>query len=208
MNSSSPIDSNLTANVSYLSSELLAQQKGQQPTVIWFTGLSGAGKSTIASLLQKKFYLSGHHVCVLDGDQLRKGINRDLSFADEDRAESVRRAGEMAKLMAESGLIVLSALISPFARDRLSVKELLGEIHFMEVYLHAPIDVLVSRDPKGLYEKALNGKIGDFTGIDSRYEPPESPDLSFDTSKVSAGEVVQAILAQYFFKSDTSGIIA
>ncbi|MGB0513406.1 MAG: sulfate adenylyltransferase subunit CysN [Wenzhouxiangellaceae bacterium] len=171
-----------------------AAQKAQKPAVLWFTGLSGAGKSTVANALENALFQRGHHSYLLDGDNVRHGLNRDLGFSDEDRVENIRRIGEVAKLMADSGLVVLTAFISPFRADRAMVRELMEDGEFIEIHVHAPLDVCESRDPKGLYAKARAGVIRNFTGIDSPYEPPESPEIIVDTSRLSVDECTEELL--------------
>jgi len=171
-----------------------AAQKAQKPAVLWFTGLSGAGKSTVANALEKALFQRGHHSYLLDGDNVRHGLNRDLGFSDEDRVENIRRIGEVAKLMADSGLVVLTAFISPFRADRAMVRELMEDGEFIEIHVHAPLDVCESRDPKGLYAKARAGVIRNFTGIDSPYEPPESAEIVVDTSRLSVDECTEELL--------------
>jgi bifunctional enzyme CysN/CysC len=158
-----------------------ANQKGQRPCVIWFTGLSGSGKSSIANSLEQILYTNGYHTYLLDGDNVRQGLNRDLDFSDSGRVENIRRIGEMARLFVDSGLIVLTAFISPFRSDRSLVRELLGDDEFIEVFVDTPLDVCEQRDVKGLYQKARDGKIKNFTGIDSPYEVPVNPELTVRT---------------------------
>ncbi|OOE50687.1 adenylyl-sulfate kinase [Salinivibrio kushneri] len=152
-----------------------SEQKQQQPVVLWFTGLSGSGKSTIAGALEAALVAEGHHTYLLDGDNIRHGLCRDLGFSDQDRAENIRRIGEVAKLMTDAGLIVLSAFISPFRAERERVRERLSEGQFIEVFVDTPLAVCERRDPKGLYKKARAGEIPAFTGISSEYEPPQTP---------------------------------
>jgi bifunctional enzyme CysN/CysC len=171
-----------------------AHLKGQQPCAIWFTGLSGAGKSTVANLVEKQLHASGRHTYLLDGDNVRHGLSCDLGFTDADRAENIRRVAEVARLMVDAGLIVLVALISPFRADRRIARELLGERGFFEVFVDAPLAVAESRDPKGLYRKARRGEIRNFTGIDSPYEPPEHPDLRLDTVRLDAEAAADVVL--------------
>jgi len=159
-----------------------AALKGQRPAVVWFTGLSGAGKSTIANLLERRLYHAGRHTYLLDGDNLRHGLNGDLGFSSADRVENVRRAAEAAKLMADAGLIVLVSLISPFRADRALARGLLPAGQFIEVYVDTPLAIAEGRDVKGLYRRARAGEIKDFTGIDSPYEPPETAELRIDTT--------------------------
>lgn len=172
-----------------------AAQKKQKPCVIWFTGLSGAGKSTVANALEGELFRLGQHSYLLDGDNVRLGLNKDLGFTDTDRVENIRRIGEVAKLFADAGLIVLTAFISPFRADRDLVRKLLPEGEFFEVHVHAALDVCESRDPKGLYKKARAGQIKNFTGIDSPYEAPEAPELTIDTGALSIEQSVQKLLA-------------
>jgi bifunctional enzyme CysN/CysC len=159
-----------------------AAMKGQKPVILWFTGLSGSGKSTIANLVEKKLAAEGKHTYLLDGDNVRHGLNRDLGFTDADRVENIRRVGEVAKLFVDSGTIVLTAFISPFRSERRMVRELVGTYEFIEVFIDTPIEICMQRDPKGLYEKAKAGKIKNFTGIDSPYETPEAAELVIHTA--------------------------
>jgi bifunctional enzyme CysN/CysC len=174
--------------------EARAAQKSQKSCVLWFTGLSGAGKSTIANLVEKKLYAINRHTYLLDGDNVRHGLNRDLGFTDVDRVENIRRVGEVAKLMVDSGLIVLTAFISPFRAERQMVRSLLEGGEFFEVYIETPLAVAESRDVKGLYKKARAGQIKNFTGIDSPYEAPETPDIRVDTTRMSAEEAADYIV--------------
>ena len=163
-----------------------AAQKAQKPCLVWFTGLSGAGKSTIANILERKLVAQGAHTYLLDGDNVRHGLNKDLGFTDADRVENIRRVGEVAKLMVDAGLIVLASFISPFRDERRMVRDMLGEGEFIEVFVDTPLDIAEQRDVKGLYKKARSGVIKNFTGIDSPYEPPESAELVVDTASLSA----------------------
>jgi bifunctional enzyme CysN/CysC len=156
-------------------------QKDQKPAVVWFTGLSGSGKSTVANLVEKRLSALGKHTYILDGDNVRHGLNRDLGFTEEDRVENIRRVGEVAKLMVDAGLIVLVSFISPFIAERRMVRELLSDGEFMEVFVDTPFEECAKRDPKGLYAKALRGEIKNFTGVDSPYEAPEHPELHLKT---------------------------
>jgi bifunctional enzyme CysN/CysC len=171
-----------------------AAAKGQNPCVLWFTGLSGSGKSTVANLVERKLHAMGHHTYLLDGDNVRHGLNRDLGFTEEDRVENIRRVAEVAKLMVDAGLIVLTAFISPFRSERRMARTLLGEGEFMEVHVDVPLAVAESRDPKGLYKKARRGELKNFTGIDSPYEPPEVPELRIDTSQVEPEEAAEQVI--------------
>ena len=172
-----------------------ARQKGQQPRVVWFTGLSGSGKSTIANLVEKKLHALGRHSFLLDGDNVRHGLNRDLGFTDADRVENVRRVGEVAKLMADAGLIVLTAFISPFRAERDLVRRMVPDGEFVEVFVDTPLDVAEARDVKGLYAKARAGTLKNFTGIDSPYEAPTSPDLRVDTTAERPEDAAERIVA-------------
>jgi bifunctional enzyme CysN/CysC len=158
-----------------------ASLKKQRPVIIWMTGLSGAGKSTIANIIDSKLFAAGHHTMLLDGDNVRHGLNRDLGFTEADRVENIRRAGEVAKLMMDSGLIVICSFISPYKSDREMVRRLVADGEFLEIFVDTPIEECVRRDPKGLYAKAKAGKIKNFTGIDAPYEAPESPEIRLNT---------------------------
>jgi bifunctional enzyme CysN/CysC len=186
--------SNVTWHAQTVEKRSRAQQKSQRPAVLWFTGLSGAGKSTVANALEQALFQRGHHSYLLDGDNVRHGLNRDLGFSDEDRVENIRRIGEVAKLMADAGLVVLTAFISPFRADRAMVRELMEDGEFIEIHVAAPLETCESRDPKGLYAKARAGVIRNFTGIDSPYEAPESAEVVVDTARMSADECVEELL--------------
>jgi bifunctional enzyme CysN/CysC len=168
--------------------------KRQQPCVIWMTGMSGAGKSTIANLLENRLHAMGQHTYLLDGDNVRHGLNKDLGFTDADRVENIRRVAEVAKLMGDAGLIVIASFISPFRSERRMARGLMGDGEFIEVYVDAPLDVCESRDPKGLYKKARAGKIANFTGIDSPYEAPESAELHLLTADMTPPEAAERIV--------------
>jgi bifunctional enzyme CysN/CysC len=172
-----------------------AEQKGQKPAVLWFTGLSGSGKSTIANLVEKALFAEGRHTYLLDGDNVRHGLNRDLGFTDADRVENIRRVGETAKLFVDAGLIVLVSFISPFRSERRMARELVGEGEFIEVFVDTPIEVCMQRDPKGLYVKAKAGEIKNFTGISSPYEAPENAELRIETVNGDPATHAAAIVA-------------
>jgi bifunctional enzyme CysN/CysC len=175
---------------------LRAGLKGQRPAVLWFTGLSGAGKSTIANLVEKKLNAMGKHTVLLDGDNIRHGLNRDLGFTDADRVENIRRVGEVAKLMTDAGLIVLVSFISPFRAERRMARALMPEGEFFEVFVDAPLAEAERRDVKGLYKKARAGQLKNFTGVDSPYEPPENPEIHIDTMKLNAAGAAELIVSR------------
>jgi len=163
--------------------------------VVWFTGLSGAGKSTIANLVEKRLHAAGRHTYLLDGDNVRHGLNRDLGFTEEDRVENIRRVAEVAKLMVDAGLIVLTAFISPFRAERRLARELMGEGEFIEVFVSTPLAEAEKRDVKGLYAKARAGQLKNFTGVDSPYEEPEHAEIVVDTTGLSPVEAAEVIVA-------------
>ncbi|MGB5802496.1 MAG: adenylyl-sulfate kinase [Vibrio anguillarum] len=168
-----------------------ANLKQQQPAVLWFTGLSGAGKSTIAGALEQRLAQLGYHTYLLDGDNVRHGLCSDLGFSEQDRRENIRRIGELAKLMADAGLIVLSAFISPHRAERQLVRDMLPQGEFIEVFVNTKLDVCEQRDPKGLYKKARAGEISNFTGIDSEYESPQNPEIDLAAGEKSIDELVE-----------------
>ncbi|SOB74571.1 adenylylsulfate kinase [Marinobacter sp. LV10R510-11A] len=172
-----------------------AENKNQKPCLLWFTGLSGSGKSTVANALDVALHNRGYHTFLLDGDNVRHGLCKDLAFSDHDREENIRRVGEVCKLFADAGLIVMSAFISPFTSDRRLVRKLFPAGEFIEVFMNTPIETCESRDPKGLYQKARSGQIKDFTGIDSPYELPPHPELCLDTSRMSVIDCVEGLIA-------------
>jgi bifunctional enzyme CysN/CysC len=178
-----------------------ALQKGQQPRLLWFTGLSGAGKSTIANLVEKQLFARGRHSFLLDGDNIRHGLNRDLGFTDADRVENIRRVGEVGKLMTESGLIVLTAFISPFRSEREMVRAMLPAGQFIEIHIDTPIAVTEARDVKGLYKKARAGQLKNFTGIDSPYEAPLNPEIHIDTTKLTPEQAADVIVTHVIGRS-------
>ncbi len=171
-----------------------AAAKAQQPCVLWFTGLSAAGKSTIADLVEQGLHRAGRHTYLLDGDKLRTGLNRDLGFSAAARSENIRRVGEVARLMVDAGLIVLVALISPFRAERDKVRALFAAGQFIEIHVDAPLAVAEARDPKGLYRRARRGELRDFTGIDSPYEAPMAPELRLDTAALDPARAAQQVL--------------
>ncbi len=171
-----------------------AEQKGQNPTVLWFTGLSGSGKSTIANEVQRRLYATGRHSFILDGDNVRHGLNRDLGFTDADRVENIRRVAEVSKLMVEAGLIVLVSFISPFRAERDLARNLMEEGEFIEIFVNTPLSVAETRDPKGLYKKARAGNLKNFTGIDSPYEAPENPEIEINTAEMSVEDAAERVI--------------
>ncbi|MDO8362092.1 MAG: sulfate adenylyltransferase subunit CysN [Actinomycetota bacterium] len=177
-----------------VSKDAHSAMKGQRPAVVWFTGLSGAGKSAIANIVERKLHQQGRHTYLLDGDNVRHGLNKDLGFTDADRVENIRRVAEVAKLMVDAGLIVLVSFISPFRAERRLAREMMGEDEFIEVYVDTPLEVAEQRDVKGLYRKARSGQLKNFTGIDSPYEPPEHPEVHLDTTTWSAEQAADQII--------------
>jgi bifunctional enzyme CysN/CysC len=177
-----------------VSRETHASIKGQKPAVLWFTGLSGAGKSTIANLVEQKLAARGKHTFLLDGDNVRHGLNRDLGFTEADRIENIRRVGEVARLMADAGLIVLTAFISPFRAERHMVRRMIPDGEFFEIFVDTPLSEAEKRDAKGLYAKARAGELKNFTGIDSPYEPPEAPEIHIDTTAMTADQAADLIV--------------
>ncbi|WP_219726493.1 adenylyl-sulfate kinase [Stutzerimonas stutzeri] len=171
-----------------------AAANGQKPCVLWFTGLSGAGKSTVADLVEQRLQALGKRTMLLDGDNVRHGLNRDLGFSDEDRVENIRRIGEVSKLMVEAGLITLVSFISPFRSERRMARELLDEGEFFEIFVDAPLEVCEARDPKGLYKKARAGELPNFTGIGSRYEPPQAPELRLPADRLGAEALAERVI--------------
>lgn len=166
---------------------------GHKPLAIWFTGLSGAGKSTIADALEQKLLSERIHTYILDGDNMRNGICSDLNFSDEDRKENIRRAGEIAKLFVDAGTVVITSFISPFEEDRATAKHTIGADYFVEVYINTALSICEERDPKGLYKKVRAGEIADFTGISSPYEAPKNADIEIQTETESVNEAVDKI---------------
>jgi bifunctional enzyme CysN/CysC len=177
-----------------VSKESRSKQKSQIPKIIWFTGLSGSGKSSIANILEKKLQALGKHTITLDGDNIRHGLNRDLGFTSADRVENIRRVGEVAKLMVDSGLICITSFISPFESERKMVRSLMSENEFVEIFVDTPLSICEERDVKGLYAKARSGQIPNFTGISSPYEEPKNPEIRIDTTKITAEEAANKII--------------
>jgi bifunctional enzyme CysN/CysC len=171
-----------------------AALKNQKPCVIWFTGLSGSGKSTIADLVEQQLLASGHHTYLLDGDNVRHGLNIDLGFTDTDRIENIRRIAEVAKLMVDAGLIVLVSFISPFRAEREMARDMLEANEFIEIFVNTPIEVAEDRDVKGLYKKARRGELKNFTGIDSPYEPPRAPELNLKTIDMKPEQAADKVI--------------
>ena len=177
-----------------ITKELREKINGHKGQVLWLTGLSGSGKSTIANALEKQLYAEGKKTYVLDGDNIRHGLNKDLGFTDKDRVENIRRVAEVAKLMCDAGLIVITAFISPFRTEREMARSLFQSDEFKEIFISTPLKITEQRDPKGLYKKARSGEIPNFTGINSPYEKPIKPELTIDTSKTSITQSVKKIL--------------
>jgi len=177
-----------------ISRQLRSQMKNQKPMILWFTGLSASGKSTIADIVEQKLAAKSRHTYLLDGDNFRHGLNKDLGFTDADRVENIRRVAEVARLMADSGLIVMTAFISPFRRERRMAREIAGDIEFKEIFVDTPLAVCEARDPKGMYAKARRGEIPNFTGISSAYEPPERADVHLEAGERSAEELADEVL--------------
>ena len=177
-----------------ITKEKRAKFTNQKPCILWFTGLSGSGKSTIANAVEEKLYNNKNFTYLLDGDNIRHGLNKDLGFSEEDRVENIRRIGEVAKLFVDAGLIVLTAFISPFRKDRDFVRSLVEGGEFIEIFVDTPIEECEKRDPKGLYKKARNGEIKNFTGIDSPYEPPVNPEIHIKTTEINPKEAADIII--------------
>ncbi|MGH1609691.1 adenylyl-sulfate kinase [Vibrio parahaemolyticus] len=195
MTAETPVkDENIVWHQHMVDKQFRAELKKQKPAVLWFTGLSGAGKSTVAGALENRLAELGYHTYLLDGDNVRHGLCSDLGFSEQDRRENIRRIGELAKLMADAGLIVLSAFISPHRAERQLVRDLLPEGEFIEVFVNASLEVCEGRDPKGLYKKARAGEIPNFTGIDSEYQAPINPEIDLPAGEKSVEELVELCL--------------
>jgi adenylyl-sulfate kinase len=201
-----PVSRHITVETPLVQTRDRERLLGQKGITIWLTGLSGSGKSTLAQRLEKALVQSGHAAFILDGDNIRHGLSRDLGFAAEDRSENIRRISEVAKLMNQAGLIVLTAFISPYQKDRAQAREIIGADRFMEVFVDSPLEVCESRDPKGLYKKARAGEIPHFTGVSDPYEAPETPDLRLDTAKMNLEECVEKLLQNVLKASDPAEI--
>jgi bifunctional enzyme CysN/CysC len=205
-NNAQPIANLLYTQHSSIRREHREQLNQHRALVIWMTGLSGAGKSTIADALEQQLHHASRHSYILDGDNIRQGLNKDLGFSDADRVENIRRVAEVAKLMLDAGLLVISAFISPFRAERDMARELIGGDNFIEVFIDAPLAVCEARDPKGLYHKARQGKINNMTGIGSRYEAPSQPDVHINTQQVCVAQAVEQIIAAIEHKLSVTDI--
>ncbi len=195
---------NITWHTGEVDREARASAHGHRGAVLWFTGLSGSGKSTIAHRVESMLVDRGVFAYVLDGDNIRHGLNSDLGFSPEEREENIRRIGEVARIFADAGAVVLSAFISPYRRDRDRVRALLGPGEFVEVYVDTPLEICEARDPKGLYKKARSGEISNFTGIDAPYEAPESPEVHLKTTKLTVDQAA-ATVVRYLATQDILG---
>lgn len=180
----------------HVSKEERAKLKNQKPCILWFTGLSGSGKSTIANALDNKLHQLGQHTYLLDGDNVRHGLNKNLGFSPEDRTENIRRIGEVAKLFVDGGIIVMTAFISPYQADRAMVRNLVGNGEFLEIFVDTPLEVCEQRDPKGLYKKARAGEIKNFTGLDAPYEAPEAAEVTINTAEAEIEQCTEQIIAK------------
>lgn len=189
-----PKAQNLTWHVGEVDRDARAAAHGHRGAVLWFTGLSGSGKSTIGHRLERMLIDRGAFAYVLDGDNVRHGLNSDLGFAPEDRVENIRRIGEVARLFADAGALVISAFISPYRKDRDRIRRLMPEGQFLEVFVDTPLEICEARDPKGLYKKARAGEIKDFTGLDAPYEAPEHPEVHLHTANLSVDEAAEQII--------------
>lgn len=188
------IEKNIVWHEHHVSQQDRAAMKQQKPCILWFTGLSGSGKSSIANAVEHLLFEQNKHTYLLDGDNVRHGLNKGLSFSEEDRVENIRRVGEVAKLFCDAGTIVLTAFISPFATDRNMVRALVKDSEFIEIFINAPLAVCEQRDPKGLYKKARAGEIRDFTGIDSPYEEPQEAEIVINNDGISIEQAAQQVV--------------
>jgi adenylyl-sulfate kinase len=191
---SAPKADNLTWHVGEVDKAARARAHGHRGAVLWLTGLSGSGKSTIGHRVERMLIERGAFAYVLDGDNIRHGLNSDLGFSQEDRAENIRRIGEVSRLFADSGALVVSAFISPYRKDRDRIRRLMGEGEFIEVFVDTPLELCEARDPKGLYKKARAGEISNFTGLDAPYEAPESPEVHLRTAELSVDEAAAQVV--------------
>ena len=191
------MSSNITFHHHKISKADREKLKNQKAVLFWLTGLSGSGKSTIANRLEEKLFNLGKHTYILDGDNIRFGLNSDLGFSEKDREENIRRIGEVAKLFVDAGIIVITAFISPFRKDREKVRKLFPNGEFVEIFVDTPLEICKKRDPKGLYQKVERGEIHNFTGIDSPYEKPENPEIYIDTTKMDIEEATNIIIRYY-----------
>jgi len=187
-------ESNLHFHKHRIPRQLKEDRNQQKSRVLWFTGLSGSGKSTVANATEKLLHDLDIHTYILDGDNVRMGLNKDLGFAPEDRTENIRRITEVSKLFADAGIIVLTAFISPYLDDRKSARKIIGDVDFIEIYVKADLSLCESRDPKGLYKKARAGEIKGFTGIDAPYEPPVNPEIVLETDRYNIIECAQFVV--------------
>ncbi len=187
---------NIISHSFNISAEKRAKLKRHKPLLLWFTGLSGSGKSTIANAVEQALFEKGIHTYALDGDNVRQGLNKNLSFSPDDRTENIRRIAEVAALMLDAGLVVTASFVSPYKKDRANVASIVGDNNFIEIFINTPIEECERRDVKGLYAKARAGEIKDFTGIDAPYEIPDQPIIEIDTTKKSISESVALILEQ------------
>jgi adenylylsulfate kinase len=201
---SAPKAENLTWHVGEVDKEARAAARGHRGAVLWFTGLSGSGKSTIGHRVERMLIERGAFAYVLDGDNIRHGLNSDLGFAPEDRVENIRRIGEVARLFADAGGLVLSAFISPYRHDRDRVRGLMGPGEFIEVFVDTPLEICEARDPKGLYKKARAGEISNFTGLDAPYEAPTNPEVHLETENLSVDEAAASVV-RYLQEHDILG---
>jgi bifunctional enzyme CysN/CysC len=190
-----PRAANIRWQVLDIDKEARSRQKLQKPVCLWFTGLSGAGKSTVANLLEKRMFVAGRHTYILDGDNVRHGLNRDLGFSEADRVENIRRVLEVARLFVDAGLVVIVSFISPYREERYLARSRFEPGEFVEIYVDTSLEECERRDPKGLYAKARRGELVNFTGIDSAYEPPESPEVRLDTIADTPEECVDLIIS-------------
>jgi len=198
-------DENIVWHTQTVSRDKKEQHKGHKPVLLWYTGLSGSGKSTVANAVEAKLFSLGCHTYLLDGDNVRMGLNKGLTFSDEDRIENIRRISEVAKLFVDAGLIVSTAFISPFASDRTQARSIVNEGEFVEVFIDTPLDVCESRDPKGLYKKARAGEIPNFTGISSSFDVPENPEIHVKTAEQTIEQSADQIV-DYLIKNQIINI--